>query len=65
MPKIKTRKASAKRFKVTGGGEIRRRRAGHRHLLTSKSRKRKRKLCKGTLVSPADRSRIRRQLPSS
>jgi large subunit ribosomal protein L35 len=64
MPKMKTRKASAKRFKVTGGGEVRRKRAGHGHLLTGKTRKRKRKLRTGTLVASSDKRRILRQIAS-
>ena len=44
MPKMKTHRASAKRFKVTGTGKIKRWKAGHRHILTSKDRKRKNRL---------------------
>ncbi len=62
MPKLKTRKAAAKRFKLTGGGEIRRRKANKGHLLTTKTRKRKRSLRKSALVAPSDRARIRRQI---
>ena len=62
MPKIKTRRGAAKRFKLTAGGEVRRGKANKRHLLTSKTRKRKRRLRQGTLVSAADGARIRKQL---
>jgi len=62
MPKIKTRKATAKRFRLTAGGEVRRNKSNKGHLLTDKTRKRKRKLRKSTLVSSADKARIRRQL---
>ncbi len=62
MPKIKTRRGAAKRFKETASGEIRRGRANKSHLLTGKSRKRKRRLRQETLVSSADTARVRRQL---
>jgi large subunit ribosomal protein L35 len=62
MPKMKTRKSTAKRFRLTAGGEVRRNKSNKRHILTHKSRKRKRQLRKSTLVDPADRARIRRQL---
>ena len=53
MPKMKTHKASASRFKVTGTGKLKRGRPGKRHILTKKSSKRKRHLGNPTLVSPA------------
>jgi large subunit ribosomal protein L35 len=62
MPKQKTRKGAAKRFRITGTGKIRRKKANKRHLLTGKSRKRKRQLGAPVLVAPADSSRIRKQL---
>lgn len=62
MPKIRTRRAAGKRFKLTGTGRIRRRKAGKGHLLTGKSRKRKRNLRQGDIVNPVDAARIRRQL---
>ena len=52
MPKQKTHKGAAKRFKVTGTGKVRRHHAGHGHMLTSKSQKRKRNLRKDAEVSP-------------
>ena len=54
MPKLKTHRGAAKRFKVTGSGKIKRRRAKLRHILTSKSKKLKRGLRKRTLISEAD-----------
>ena len=53
MPKQKTHKGAAKRFKVTGGGKVTRHQALHGHYLTAKTQKRKRKLRKGVVVSPA------------
>ena len=63
MPKIKTRRGAAKRFKVTGSGKIVRGKAYRRHILTKMSRKRKRQLGRSTLVDPADAPRIRKQIP--
>ena len=63
MPKQKTRKCVAKRFKRTAGGKIKRPCAGTGHLLSGKSSKRKRQLRKGTLVSGADLHRIASQIP--
>jgi large subunit ribosomal protein L35 len=51
VPKQKTHKGAAKRFKVTGTGKVRRHRAGHSHMLTSKSQKRKRNLRHSTEVT--------------
>ncbi|MDZ4199969.1 MAG: 50S ribosomal protein L35 [Kiritimatiellia bacterium] len=62
MPKMKTRKSVAKRFKVTANGKVKRAGASRGHLLTGKSRKRKRQLRKGAIVSPADHKRIISQL---
>lgn len=61
--KAKTRKAVAKRFKVTGTGKVLRRKQGKRHILQKKSRKRKRNLRKVTLVSDADLKRVKENLP--
>lgn len=67
MPRIagkaKTRKAVAKRFKVTGTGKVLRRKQGKRHLLQGKNRKRKRHLGKATLVSDADIKNVKENLP--
>ncbi|MBN8457788.1 MAG: 50S ribosomal protein L35 [Verrucomicrobia bacterium] len=61
--KAKTRKAVAKRFKVTGGGKILRMKQGKRHLAECKNRKRKRHLRKAGLVSDADIRNVRENLP--
>ena len=65
MPKIKTLKGAAKRFKVTGTGKLRRHKASKSHLLTGKSKKRKRNLRQPALVSKADIARMRRLIPNS
>ncbi|MCK4546684.1 MAG: 50S ribosomal protein L35 [Candidatus Eisenbacteria sp.] len=62
MPKIKTNRSAAKRFKKTGGSGLKRERAYASHLLSSKSRGRKRRLRKGTSVSSADLRRAKRLL---
>jgi large subunit ribosomal protein L35 len=59
LPKQKTHKGAAKRFKVTGGGKVRRHQAMHSHILTKKTTKRKRKLRKSVEVSPAFASIIK------
>ena len=63
MPKIKTRRAAAKRFSVTGSGEFKRNKAYKRHILEKKSPKRKRNLRKATLAVAAEQGRIKRMLP--
>ncbi len=67
MPKVKqkTHRGAAKRFKVTGSGKIVRHQASMRHILTSKTRKRKRKPRKSTLVTAADHHRISSLLPNA
>ena len=62
---IKTRKAVAKRFKITGSGKIVRNRPGKRHLLASKNAKRRRKLGTATLVDKTDHARVLENLPFS
>ena len=59
----KTRKAVAKRFKVTGSGKIMRNRAGKRHLLSCKSPKQRRRLGTETELAKGDYDRIRVNLP--
>jgi len=54
MPKMKTKRAAAKRFTLTGSGKIKRNKANLRHILTKKAQARKNKLGKSTLVSSAD-----------
>jgi large subunit ribosomal protein L35 len=63
MPKLKTHRGAAKRFKVTGTGKIKRRKAYKGHLLTGKSAKRTRGLRKATLVSESEQRHIGRLLP--
>lgn len=63
MPKLKTKKALAKRMRVTKKGKIKRRRAGKGHILTKKTRKRKRSLRTADLVSRSDKEIMRRLLP--
>jgi large subunit ribosomal protein L35 len=63
MPKLKTHRGAAKRFKKTGSGKIVRHHAYARHILTSKSRSRKRKLVKGVVVGPADAPGVKEMLP--
>ena len=62
MPKIKTHKGSAKRFKLTGNGKIRRRKAYSNHLFISKTAKQKRNLRKSALVDETNKKRLRRLL---
>ncbi|MBP9853877.1 MAG: 50S ribosomal protein L35 [Candidatus Omnitrophica bacterium] len=63
MPKLKTNKSAAKRFKITKTGKIKKRSAGRGHILGKMSRKSKRKLRQGGYVSNVDAKRIRRLLP--
>jgi large subunit ribosomal protein L35 len=63
MPKMKTKRGAAKRFKKTGSGKIKRRRAYLRHMLTSKTRKQKRHLRHSTTVDGANAKAIRRLIP--
>ncbi|MGH2751162.1 MAG: 50S ribosomal protein L35 [Actinomycetota bacterium] len=63
MPKMKSHRGAAKRFKVTGTGKVRRRRANLNHMLGKKSANRKRRLSRPDAeVAPADSQRIRRLL---
>ena len=63
MAKMKTHRASAKRFKRTGTGKLRRYKAFKSHLTGNKSQKRIRNLRKGALVSKGDQNRIDAMLP--
>jgi large subunit ribosomal protein L35 len=63
MPKLKTHRGAAKRFKKTGTGKIVRASAFKRHILTSKTTKRKRGLRKSVVVSEADQAKLERMLP--
>lgn len=62
MPKLKTKSAAKKRFKLTSCGKLKREKAYRSHILTKKERKRKRDLRKKTLVDPADAPRIKKML---
>jgi large subunit ribosomal protein L35 len=63
MPKIKTNRGAAKRFRKTGTGKVRRNKAFTSHILTKKSTKRKRDLRQGTLVAKVDEKNISRLIP--
>jgi large subunit ribosomal protein L35 len=63
MPKIKTNKGAAKRFRKTGTGKIVRNKAYSSHILTTKSTKRKRNLRKSTTMSSGDAKRMKVMLP--
>ena len=63
MPKIKTNRAAAKRFKKTGTGKLKRSKAYKRHILTKKSAKTKRNLRKGTLVSDSKVKVMKKIMP--
>ncbi|WP_078555444.1 50S ribosomal protein L35 [Bacillus alkalicellulosilyticus] len=62
MPKMKTHKGAAKRFKKTGSGKLKRARAFTSHLFANKSTKQKRKLRKASMVHSGDFKRIRAML---
>ena len=59
MPKMKTRRGAAKRFKVTGSGRIKRNKANHRHMLIRRSNKAKRKMRQAGVLSNADRKIVK------
>lgn len=63
MPKMKTKSAAKKRFKVTGSGKITYQHAGKRHIFTGKSRKGKRQLNNTAVIDDTDHERIMRCLP--
>ena len=62
MPKMKTHKGTAKRFRVTGSGKIMRAKAFKSHILTKKSQKRKRNFRKETELAAADKNVVRKNL---
>ena len=64
MPKKKTKKSVAKRFKRTASGKIKYSKAGSGHLLSKKSRKRKRSLRSQSVLSDTERKRISKMLPA-
>lgn len=63
MPKMKTNRGAAKRFKCTGTGKVTRRKAFSSHILTKKSTKRKRALRQGTMVDATNVAGIKRLIP--
>ena len=63
MPKLKTHRGAAKRFKITGTGKVKRSRANKSHILTGKPAKRTRRLRTGTLVSKSEQENIKRLIP--
>lgn len=64
MPKIKTNSAAKKRFRKTGGGKVKRACSMRRHILTKKTRKRKRNLRKGAYICKANERAIKQLLPN-
>ena len=62
MPKLKTVSGAKKRFTITGSGKIKRKHAYKSHILTKKTKKRKRNLGKSALVSSADEKRVKQLL---
>ena len=62
MPKMKTKKSSAKRFHLTGTGKVKYKNMNLRHILTKKAAKRKRQLRSSGILSEADAARVRKQL---
>ena len=64
MPKMKSHRGAAKRFKRTGSGKIVRARSNKQHILTKKASKRKRRLRKSALVSPVDAKRVKQMVPT-
>jgi len=63
MPKLKTKKAASKRFKVTGTGKVTYHKANKQHILGKKSPKRKRYLRKASVVDKANMKNVRRMMP--
>ncbi len=63
MPKLKTHRGAAKRFSLTGTGKVKRSKAYTSHILTTKTRKRKRNLRKSTILDKRDTHNIKRLIP--
>ena len=63
MPKVKTRRAAAKRFKKTGTGNLKRNKAYKSHILTKKTTKRKRNLRKATMIDPSNMKNMKKCCP--
>ncbi len=62
MPKMKSNRGAAKRFRVTASGKVKRHHAYHSHILTKKSAKRKRNLRKESMLAKADEKRAKRMI---
>jgi large subunit ribosomal protein L35 len=62
MPKMKTKRAAAKRFSLTGSGKVKYKKMNLRHILTKKTAKRKRHLRGVAILSDADSAKVRKQL---
>jgi len=62
MPKQKTRRSAAKRFKLTGTGKIKRNKANHRHMLIRRSKDAKRKMRKTGILDSSEVNKVRRML---
>lgn len=63
MPKMKTKKSAAKRYRITGSGKVRYKKQNLRHILTKKSRKRKRRLRHPAILSSVETDRAKKLLP--
>jgi large subunit ribosomal protein L35 len=63
MPKMKTHRGAAKRFKKTGTGKLVRMRSNKQHILTKKSSKRRRRLRQPALVAKSDEKHLKQMLP--
>jgi large subunit ribosomal protein L35 len=63
MPKMKTRKSAAKRYRITATGKVKYKKQGLRHILTKKSSKRKRKLRKLDTLKNTEQRRVKKLLP--
>jgi len=63
MPKMKSNSGAKKRFKVTGSGKIKRKKAFKSHILTKKSSKRKRQLGQDTFVDPSNEKAVKKLIP--
>lgn len=63
MPKMKTRRSASKRYKISPNGKVKYKKQGLRHILTKKSTKRKRRLRKTGVLSPAEQRRAKKLVP--
>ena len=63
MPKMKTHRGTAKRIRITASGRLKRNKANHSHILTKKSKKRKRRLRAADFIDKADEKSMKRLLP--